>query len=276
MFGFVLFIGIAGYFIGYVWFEDVTFVVPALVMSSFINIGAYFYSDKMALALSGARSVGVTEEPEYVHLVENLCIASGIPQPHLHIIETDAINAFATGRDPQHASIAVTRGLLQKLEKREIEAVLAHELSHIKNYDIRLMTVIVVLVGTIALLVDWFTRVRFWGGGERRNERGGALALFGFLVVIFAPIIGHIIKLAVSRQREYLADASAAYITRFPDALANALEKINSDHAVYNQANSAIAHLFISDPLKHIGKRVAGLFSTHPPIEERISRLRAM
>lgn len=275
MIGFLIFIGIVGYVIGEVWYGNTALVVPFIAFSTFANIGAYFFSDSIALSMAGARAVTKEEETGYYNLVENLTIATGLPMPKLHVIETPAMNAFATGRDPKHASIAVTRGLLEKLDKRELEGVLAHELSHIKNFDIRLMTIVVVLVGIIAMLTQYSFR---FGGGNRDNNKGGGaiIAIVGIVLVILAPIIANIIKFAVSRQREYLADASAAYITRYPGALASALQKISIDPNVVPHANSATAHLFISDPLKSFGSRVSGLFSTHPPVEERIARLQAM
>lgn len=275
MIGFLIFIGIAGYVIGEVWYGSSFLVVPFILFSTFANVGAYYFSDSIALGMSGAKKITREEETGYYNLVENLTIATGLPMPKLHVIETPAMNAFATGRDPKHASIAVTRGLLEKLDKREIEAVLAHELSHIKNFDIRLMTIVVVLVGIIAMLAQYSFR---FSGGNRNNNRGGGavIAIVGIILVILAPIVANIIKFAVSRQREYLADASAAYMTRYPAALASALQKISSDPNVIPHANSATAHLFISDPLKSLGSRVSGLFSTHPPVEERIARLQAM
>lgn len=275
MIGFFIFIAVLGYVLGEVWYGDATLVVPFIAFSTFANIGAYFFSDSIALSMSGARAVTKEEETGYYNLVENLTIATGLPMPKLHIIETPAMNAFATGRDPKHASIAVTRGLLERLDKRELEGVLAHELSHIKNFDIRLMTIVVVLVGIIAMLTQY--AFRFSGGNRNNNKGGGAIiAIVGIVLVILAPIIANIIKFAVSRQREYLADASAAYITRYPAALASALEKISGDPNMLPHANSATAHLFISDPVKSLGSRVSGLFSTHPPVEERIARLQAM
>ncbi|MCA9398057.1 M48 family metallopeptidase, partial [candidate division WWE3 bacterium] len=209
-------------------------------------------------------------------LVQNLTIATGMPMPKIYIIESPALNAFATGRDPKHAAIAVTRGLLQRLEKRELEGVLAHELSHIKNFDTRLMTIIVVLVGMVALLTDFAWRASLFGDRDRENRGNGVFAIIGVVLIVLAPIIANIIKLAVSRQREYLADASAAYITRYPQGLIDALTKIASDHQPLETANTATAHLFISNPLKDRKQKLAGLFSTHPPVEERIARLRAM
>ncbi len=272
--GFLIFVTLIGYVMGEVWYGNSAVVLPLLGFSLITNIGAYFYADKVALSLSGAHAVTKDQEPQYYNLVENLTIATGLPMPSLHIIESDAMNAFATGRDPQHAAIAVTRGLLNRLEKREVEGVLAHELSHIKNYDIRLMTIVVVLVGIIAMLTQYALRI---GGSDNRERRGGGIiAIVGIALIVFAPIIANIIKFAVSRQREYLADASAAYITRYPAALADALAKIAQDPRQVPHANSATAHLYISDPIKKAGSRLEGLFTTHPPVEERIARLRAM
>lgn len=276
MFGFVVFIAFVTWVIGEIWLGDSLVVVPVVIISLFMNVFAYYFSDKTALALAGAREVSENEERMYFQLVQNLTIATGMPMPKIYIIESPALNAFATGRDPKHAAIAVTRGLLQRLEKRELEGVLAHELSHIKNFDTRLMTIIVVLVGMVALLTDFAWRASLFGDRDRENRGNGVFAIIGVVLIVLAPIIANIIKLAVSRQREYLADASAAYITRYPQGLIDALIKIASDYQPLETANTATAHLFISNPLKDRKQKLAGLFSTHPPVEERIARLRAM
>lgn len=272
--GFMVFITVLSYIISVVWVQEPFLTLPIFVISLVINLFAYFFSDKTALALSGAKEISEKGEPEYVHLVENLCIATGLPMPKLHVIESDALNAFATGRDPKHASIAVTRGLLKRLDKRELEGVLAHELSHIKNYDIRVMTLIVVLVGMVAMMTELAFRVSLHGDSDRKKS-GGVLIVIGLVLMIFAPLIANVIKFAVSRQREFLADASAAYITRYPKGLADALRKISADSQQLPRVNAATAHLFIGDPFKaeKRGARIASLFSTHPPVEERIRRL---
>lgn len=243
----------------------------------------YYNSDKMVLAISGARQVDLGVNRELYHLVENLCIATGLPIPKVYVIEDSAPNAFATGRDPEHAVICVTTGLLQKLDKREIEGVLAHELAHIQNFDIRFMMLVTVMVGVIALLSDMMLRWTLWGGrGRRRNNDngGGQLQLIfllaGLVLAILAPIIAALIKMAISRKREYLADASAALMTRYPEGLARALEKISSDTDPLEAANKATAHLYIDNPLKEHKSWLNNMFSTHPPAGERIKRLRAM
>jgi heat shock protein HtpX len=242
---------------------------------------SYFASASVALAVSGAHQVGETEEPELYRIVENLCIGSGLPMPKVYVIEDSAPNAFATGRDPKHASVTATRGLLDKLDKPEIEAVMAHEMSHVGNYDIRVMTIVVVLVGLIALMADLFFRFTWMGAGRRSSNRdkgGGAaiLIVVAILLAIVAPIVAKLIQLAISRQREYLADASGALLCRNPDALASALAKISADPEPLEVANKATAHLYISNPLKEHSSMLNNLFSTHPPIEDRIRLLRAM
>lgn len=244
---------------------------------------SYFASSRITLALSRAKEVQASDEPELYRTVENLAITAGLPVPKLYIIEDAAPNAFATGRDPEHAAVAVTRGLLQKLNKTELEGVIAHELSHIGNYDIRLMTLVVVLVGVLTLLADFFLRLSFFGGRGRSRGGGGQLQVIfmiaGILLAVLSPIIAVLIQLAISRKREFLADASATLLTRYPEGLASALEKIASDHKPLEAANKATAHLYIANPLKNKKGSVswlAKMFRTHPPAEERIERLRNM
>jgi heat shock protein HtpX len=242
---------------------------------------SYYASPRVALAISGAHEVTKAEEPELYRIVENLSIGSGLPMPKVYVIEDGSPNAFATGRDPQHASVTVTRGLLEKLDKMELEGVIAHEMSHIGNYDIRVMTVVVVLVGLVALLADFFLRWTWFGSGRRSSNRdkGGAAAILivvAIVLAILAPIAAQIIQFAISRQREYLADASGALLTRNPEALARALEKIAADPDPLEVANKATAHLYINNPLREHQSFLNNLFSTHPPIEERIRLLRAM
>jgi heat shock protein HtpX len=255
----------------------------AVIFSSVSALISYFFSDKIVLSMSGAKPIDLHDNPELFRLVENLAITAGLPMPRIYIIEDSALNAFATGRNPQNAVIAVTTGLLQKLNKTELEGVLAHELSHIGNYDIRFMTLVVILVGIITLLADWMLRMSLFGGNKKNSSEGGNNGIFlliGLGLAILSPIIGMLIKLAISRQREYLADATGVLLTRYPEGLASALEKIAQDHEPLETANKATAHLYISNPLRdHEGDGqswFAELFNTHPPIEERIKRLRQM
>jgi heat shock protein HtpX len=244
---------------------------------------SYYASSSVVLSISGAHEVTKDEEWEFVRRVENLCIGAGLPMPRTWVLEDSAPNAFATGRDPQHAHVVVTRGLLDKLEPAELEGVLAHELSHIGNYDIRVMTIVVVLVGLVALMSDLALRFSIYGSGRRSSNRGkggGAAALIIILVAIvaaiLAPIIAQTIRFAISRKREYLADASGALLCRNPEALARALEKISSDTEPLEAANKATAHLYIENPLKEHQSFLNSLFSTHPPVEDRIRLLRSM
>lgn len=241
----------------------------SLVMTLF----SYFAGDKLALSSSGAKRIQQTDNPYVYRLVENLAITAGLPVPKVYIINSPALNAFATGRDPQHASIAITTGLIEALENEELEGVIAHELSHIQNYDIRVMTVVIVLVGLVSIVANWITHI---GGGRRSDDsgRGSLFAIVGLVLLLLSPIIAEMIKLAVSRKREYLADASGSLLTRYPEGLARALEKISASTTPLATANTATAHLFISNPFKR--KSISSLFSTHPPIAERIKRLRDM
>ena len=253
----------------------IPFLIIALIM--------YYRSPQVTLALSQAREVTKDEEPELHRTVENLCIGAGLPMPKVYVIEDGSPNAFATGRDPDHAAIAVTRGLLQKLDKLELEGVIAHELSHIGNYDIRVMTIVVVLVGLTALMADFALRLTLFGAGRRSSNRGrgggaGVAIIYAIALVaiILTPIAAQLIRFAVSRQREFLADGSAALLTRYPEGLARALEKISADPDPLEVANKATAHLYINNPLREHKSLLNNLFSTHPPVEERIQLLRAM
>ena len=253
----------------------IPFLIIALIM--------YYRSPQVTLALSQAREVTKDEEPELHRTVENLCIGAGLPMPKVYVIEDGSPNAFATGRDPDHAAIAVTRGLLQKLDKLELEGVIAHELSHIGNYDIRVMTIVVVLVGLTALMADFALRLTLFGAGRRSSNRGrgggaGVAIIYAIALVaiILTPIAAQLIRFAVSRQREFLADGSAALLTRYPEGLARALEKISADPDPLEVANKATAHLYINNPLREHKSFLNNLFSTHPPVEERIQLLRAM
>ncbi len=248
-----------------------------------IALVSYYSSSRVALAISQAREVTKDDEPELFRTVENLCIGAGLPMPKVYVIEDGSPNAFATGRDPDHAAIAVTRGLLRKLDKLELEGVIAHELSHIGNYDIRVMTIVVVMVGLAALMADFALRLTIYGAGRRSSNRGrgggGAVVLIyaiALAAVILTPIAAQLIRFAVSRRREFLADASGALLSRNPDALARALEKISADPDQLEVANKATAHLYINNPLREHKSLLNNLFATHPPIEERVKLLRAM
>jgi len=274
-------------FLGWIFGELTEFgyggLVLAVLIATIMSLVGYFSGDKVALWTAGAKAITKKQNPYVYRMVENLCITAGLPLPKIHIISDPAINAFATGRDPKHASIAITTGAIEKLENEELEGVIAHELSHIKNYDIRLMTIVIICVGIVALLSNWFFRISFFGGGRRSSSRGGGKAqivimIIGLVLLIFAPIIAQLIKFAVSRKREFLADASGVLLTRYPDGLANALEKIKRHNTQpMRGANNATAHLYISNPFGHKAfKGLAKLFSTHPPIEERIAAIRSM
>jgi heat shock protein HtpX len=251
-----------------------------VIFSILMSFSSYWWSDKIVLAMSSAKPVTHESGREIYHLVENLCITAGLPVPKIYIIEDTAPNAFATGRDPEHAVICLTTGIIQKLEKTELEGVIAHELSHIGNRDILLSTVVVVLVGFVTLLADWFRHWAFWGGRRRsnNNEGGGQLQIIlmvlAILLSILAPIAAVLMQLAISRKREFLADTDGALLTRYPEGLARALEKISADQEPLEAANRATAHLYIVNPFK--GKKISSLFQTHPPLEERIAALRGM
>jgi heat shock protein HtpX len=250
----------------------------AVIFSILMSVGSYWYSDKLVLAMSNAHLVEFEDNKELYRLVENLCITAGLPVPKIYIIDDSAPNAFATGRDAQHAVVAVTSGILQKLDRSELEGVIAHELSHIGNRDILLSTVVVVLVGIVALLADYFRNFLWWGGGRRDNENregGNIIMIVAIILSILAPLFAMLIQLAISRKREFLADADGALLTRYPDGLASALEKISADQEPLEVANRATAHLYIVNPFKG-GNAISKLFMTHPPIEERIAALRGM
>ncbi|MBU0648869.1 M48 family metallopeptidase [Patescibacteria group bacterium] len=278
---FIVFILALGYVFGEISEFGYWGVALAIVISVSMALLSYYRGDKIALWTAGAKPITQKGNPYVYRLVENLCITAGLPLPKIHIVNEPAPNAFATGRDPKHASIALTTGLIESLENEELEGVIAHELSHIKNYDIRLMMVVLVLVGIIALLANWMFRISFYGHGGRRREGGGQLALIilviGVALAILSPVIAELMKLAVSRKREYLADASGALLTRYPEGLAKALEKIAAYPKPMARANNATAHLFISSPFGPQPKKwMTKLFSTHPPIKDRITKLREM
>lgn len=259
------------------------FAIAAGVVGLIVAVIMYYASTATVLMISGAHEVSKEQEPELHRVVENLSIGSGLPMPKVWVIEDSAPNAMATGRDPSNAHVAATRGLLDKLDKRELEAVIAHEMSHVGNYDIRLMTTVAVVVGLIALLADLMLRFTWYGAGARSSNRdkgGGGLAMIilivALLFIIISPFIAMVMRMALSRQREYLADASGALLCRDPEALADALEKISKDPEPLEVANKATAHLYIATPLKGHESFLNNLFDTHPPVEERIKILRAM
>jgi heat shock protein HtpX len=279
---FTALVAVLAYFVGEYFFPGggVAALPFALTLSTGSALVSYFAGDKLILAQSKAQELGPDEEPQLRNIVEALAIGLGVPPPKIFLIDDSAPNAFATGRDPQHASIAVTRGLLDKLDRTELEGVLAHELSHVGNRDIRVMVLVTVLVGTVALLADGMWRSMFWTqGGRRDRDRGGGgsiVAIIAIVLAVLTPIIATLIQLAVSRQREYLADASGALLTRYPPGLASALRKIAADKEPLEVANKATASLYFANPLKDAPAFFDHLFDTHPPIAERIKRLEAM
>jgi heat shock protein HtpX len=256
----------------------------AIVLAMVLSVGSYFAGDKLVLATSGAKEVTQESAPQLMNVVQEMAIAANVPMPKVYIIDDTAPNAFATGRDPKHASVAITTGLLQKLDREELQGVMGHELSHVRNFDIRFALLVAVLVGSIALLADFFLRFTFWGGGRRgggdRDRGGGGLVAIMFIVAILlavvAPIIGRMVQLAVSRQREYLADSSSVELTRNPVGLERALAKIASDREVLEVANRATQHLYFTNPIKKFEERSSSLFSTHPAVLDRINRLRQL
>ena len=290
MIGFVVFVTLAIYFISqgmayYFGYEPggLGTVGMAFIISGLMSLGSYYFSDSIVLSISGARPADRKRDFEFYTVAENLSLAAGLPKPKLYVIEDTAPNAFATGRDPKHAVICVTTGLLQKLNRTELEGVIAHELSHIKNYDTRLLSIVAVLVGTIALMGDWFMRMTWTGrrGRDSDDNKSGAIFLVvGIVFAILSPIVGQLIQLAISRRREYLADASGVAITRQPSGLISALQKISADREPLEAANKATAHMYIINPLKGEGHGAVGwfasLFNTHPPIVERIKILQEM
>jgi heat shock protein HtpX len=280
----LLFIGFVtafGYFFSYLYNYDWTFLVFALVISGVGSFISYFKSDSIALSMAHAVPVDHRSQPIYTSIVENLSHVAGIPTPRTYVIPSAALNAFATGRDPEHGAIAVTQGLLDKLTRTELEGVVGHELSHIRNFDTRLMTIVAILVGSIAMVMNWSWRMSLFGGGRRRsnNDNGNSNAIvmiIGVVLIILAPVVAQLIQLAISRRREFYADASSALLTRQPSGLIGALKKIEASEDVQLEtANTATAHMYIDDPLtqESHGSWLTKLFSTHPPIEERIKAL---
>lgn len=265
-------IGVLAYGAGLYW-QDWTITIGAIIGSLLYALFSYFGSARAALSISGAKEIKKSDNPELWRIVENLSITMGLPMPKVYIMPDQALNAFATGRDPEHAHVAVTQGLLEVLEKPELEGVMAHEMGHIKNYDIRVSMVVFGLVVAISLVSDIFIRSTFFSSRDDDN-RSGLFAIFGIIAAILAPLVAGIIQAAVSRQREYLADATGAMTTRYPEGLARALEKISSSSPRVKKASSATAHLYFENPLR--AKGISNLMSTHPPTKDRIARLRSM
>lgn len=259
---------------------DYIFIPIFGIFSIIYIVTSYYYSDSIVTAISGAKLADPRQFKELHNVVEEMSIAAGIPKPAVYVIEDTAINAFATGRDPKHSVICVTTGCMQRLSRDELTGVVAHEMSHIKNYDIRVMAIAAVLVGVTVLLSDFLLRMFFWGGGRNRDREGGKFTIVaiivGVLLALLTPVIAQLIQLSISRKREYLADASGAEITRYPLGLASALEKIKNDKEILEVANKATAHLYIADPLRGQKLWFKSWFATHPPIEDRIAKLKAM
>jgi len=276
MTGFLVIVVALGWVVSQVY-GNVGILYAAVAFSLVMNVTAYWFSDKIALSSTGAREADAKQYLEVHRILENLAITAGLPKPRLYVIDDPAPNAFAAGRDPKHAVVAVTTGLLSRLDRSELEGVLAHELSHVGNRDILVMTVAVVLAGFIAIISDMFMRMSFFGGSSRENKNP-FLLVAAIAAIILAPIAAKLIQMAVSRKREFLADASGALLTRYPDALASALQKISSYEAPMRRANHATAHLFISNPFgaHEAGRFIARIFSTHPPVQERIAALTQM
>lgn len=278
--GFIAFVSASAYFISYAIGADSSALLIALIFSTLTSIGSYYYSDKIIISMSGARPATRKEFFDYYTVTENLSKVAQIPAPKLYVIDDTAMNAFATGRDPQHAVVCATTGLLSRLNRSEIEGVVAHELSHIKHYDIRLMGIISILVGSITLLADWLLRANMFGGRKKDDNNGNLDAIFfvvGLVLAILSPIIAQLIQLAVSRRREFFADAGAVALAKNPEGLISALEKITKDTEPLEAANKATAHLYIANPLKNHHDSIgwfAGLFNTHPPVKDRIKALR--
>ncbi|MDD4358373.1 MAG: M48 family metallopeptidase [Candidatus Pacebacteria bacterium] len=273
IFFFLLFVILIGWVFSYVFNETgiLYFAVGFSILMSFIS---YFNSDKVILTMTGAHEIGKSDNPELYRIVENLAITTGMPLPKIYILDEMQPNAFATGRDEKHAMVAVTRGLLQKLDKRELEAVIAHEIAHIKGKDILIGSVVVVLVGIISILSDIFLRSLYFGGNDNDNKNNPLIIVLAIVGMILAPIAATIIKLAISRKQEFRADANGALLTRDPDALVSALIKISSDKTPLQRVDNTTAHLYISSPFKQKASFISKLFMTHPPIEERINALR--
>ena len=276
---FLLFIVLAvgmGYFLGYLWGSPAVGIIVAGMLGIFWVLINYFSGDKIILSVSGAKEVKKQEYPYLYNTVEGLSLAAGLPMPKIYVIDDPSPNAFATGRNPQHSAVAVTTGLLKMMNRQELEGVLAHEMSHIKNYDIRIATVGALLFGVVVIISQMFLRSLWFSGGRDRDNKSGAIILIGILFAVLAPLFAQMTRLAISRKREYMADASGAMLTRYPPGLASALEKISKANIPVKRATDTTAHLYISNPLKGRKKSFSGLFSTHPPSEKRIDALKKM
>jgi heat shock protein HtpX len=277
---FIVFIILLGYAIDYISKSGSQFLIIGIIIASIMSLIGYYKGDKIALWTNGAKKINKNDNIKLYRIVENLCITSGLPMPKIYIINDSSLNAFSTGRNPKKASIAVTTGLLKHLNKTELQGVIAHELSHIKNYDILFMTMVGILLGSVTIISDLFIRKLFWFGGNNRNSENKSnpiLVIIGLILIILSPIIAKIIQLSISRKREFLADADAALLTRYPNGLANALQKIQSLNVkTLKKATTATAHLYISNPFKTGKNKVSTWFSTHPPIEQRIKKLNNM
>ncbi|CAG1021492.1 heat shock protein HtpX [Methylococcales bacterium] len=275
---FVIVIAI-GYFLNW-YYNDPFIMYGAIGFALFMNVASYWWSDKLVVSMTGAKPADPREHRELVNVVENLAITAGLPMPKVYVVEDAAPNAFATGRDPKHAVVAATTGLLAILDRSELEGVMAHELSHVGNRDMLVSTVAVVLAGFVAIVADLFMRSMMWSGGDRDNKAGALFLILGIVGIILAPIAAQLIQMAISRKREYLADATGALLTRYPEGLASALEKISRYNRPMRRANNATAHLFIADPFgddkRTLGQKISNLFQTHPPAADRIRILREM
>jgi heat shock protein HtpX len=279
---------ILGFAIGYAISGDTAGAIGvmaiAVIAGALVSAGSYFGGDSVVLSVSGAKEVVEADAPQLLHVVSEMAIAANLPMPKVYVIDDTAPNAFATGRDPQHASVAITTGLLEKLDREELQGVIGHEMSHVRNFDIRFALLVAVLVGSIALMADFFLRFTFWGGARRSrdDDRGGGNGLQAIMFIvaivlsILAPIAARLVQLAINRQREYLADSSSVQLTRNPYGIERALAKISSDQEVLEAANRATQHMYFTNPIKKFEERSSGLFSTHPPTLDRINRLRQL
>ena len=288
--GFMIFFVAMGLLIGMVWGGgDLTFGVVVAVIAAavafFLTLGSFYGGSSVLLGMSRAKGITKKDDPQLFNVVEEICLAGGLPVPKIYLINDTAMNAFATGRDPKHAAIAITTGLREKLSRDELQGVMAHELSHVRHYDILYAMLMAVMVGTLVMLCDVFLRSMWWGAGSRRRSRsdrkqGGGieiiLVVVAIILAIIAPILARIIQMALSRQREFLADAGSVELTRNPEGLATALAKLNGDQEVLEVANRATAPLYIVHPIKKFEKRAKGIFNTHPPVKDRIQRLMSL